>query len=164
MKDGSDGGKQKGRMKLRFEIWYLCLYIWSLSLFLSIDWFMACLCWFVCHLGLVFLVVMVAFTIPSLLGQIKDCKIGICCISAKNKGLRSKSKDWFTQKQDNVFANSDMSILVSWRCKEPINRLQTFLTGWIFRYISIQLLDHDSHSGKYWVNPKCTIRSANIIP
>jgi hypothetical protein len=32
-------------MKLRFEVWCLCLYIWSLSLFLSIDWFMACLCW-----------------------------------------------------------------------------------------------------------------------
>jgi hypothetical protein len=46
-------------------------------------------------------------------GQIKDCKIGICCISAKNTDLRSKSKDWFTQNQDNVFANSDMSILVS---------------------------------------------------
>jgi hypothetical protein len=30
-------------------------------------------------------------------GQIKDCKIGICCISAKNTDLRSKSKDWFEQ-------------------------------------------------------------------
>jgi uncharacterized protein YaeQ len=47
------------------------------------------------------------------LGQIKDCRIDICCISAKNTDLSSKSKNWFTQNQDNVFANSDMSILVS---------------------------------------------------
>jgi hypothetical protein len=55
--------------------------------------------------------------------ELWSVKIGICCISAKNTDLRSKIKDWFTQKQDNVFANRDMSILVSWRCEEPINRV-----------------------------------------
>ena len=63
-------------------------------------------------------------------GQIKDCKICICCISANNTDLRSKSKDWFTQNQDNVFANSDMSILVSWCCKEPINRVGLVQSGY----------------------------------
>jgi hypothetical protein len=56
--------------------------------------------------------------------------IGICCISAKNTDLRSKIKDWFTQKQDNVFVNRDMSILVSWRCKDPINRVGLVQSGY----------------------------------
>ena len=41
------------------------------------------------------------------LGQTKDYKIGICCFSAKDAALRSKSKDWLAWNQDNV---SDMSI------------------------------------------------------
>ena len=57
-------------------------------------------------------------------------KIGICCISAKNTDLRSKIKDWFAQKQDNVFVNRDMSILVSWRCKDPINRVGLVQSGY----------------------------------
>jgi hypothetical protein len=36
------------------------------------------------------------------LGQTKDYKIGICCFSAKHAALRSKSKDWLTQNQNNV--------------------------------------------------------------
>ena len=36
-------------------------------------------------------------------GQTKDCKICICCFSAKYTALRSKSKDWLTRKQDNMF-------------------------------------------------------------
>ena len=44
------------------------------------------------------------------LGQAKDCKIGICCFSAKHAALRSKSKDWLAQNQDNVSKWSDMSI------------------------------------------------------
>jgi len=30
-------------------------------------------------------------------GQAKDCKIGICCFSAKHAALRSKSIDWLAQ-------------------------------------------------------------------
>jgi hypothetical protein len=41
------------------------------------------------------------------LGQTKDYKIGICCFSAKDAALRSKSNDWLAWNQDNV---SDMSI------------------------------------------------------
>jgi hypothetical protein len=37
-------------------------------------------------------------------GQTKDYKIGICCLSAKHAALRSKSKDWLAQNQDNVSA------------------------------------------------------------
>jgi hypothetical protein len=84
-------------------------------------------------------------------------KIGICCISAKNTDLRSKIKDWFTQKQD-VFVNRDMFYfwLTLWN-------LQVFLTGWIFKYFSINLPDHDRHSDKYWVNLTCTIKDHGII-
>ena len=35
-------------------------------------------------------------------GQTKDFKIGICCFSAKHAALRSKSKDWSAQSQNNV--------------------------------------------------------------
>ena len=39
----------------------------------------------------------------------KDYKIGICCFSVKQAGLRRKSKDWFAQNQNNVSECSDMS-------------------------------------------------------
>jgi hypothetical protein len=39
--------------------------------------------------------------------QINDYKISIGCFFAKHVSLRSKSKDWLAQNQDNV---SDMSI------------------------------------------------------
>ena len=42
-------------------------------------------------------------------GQNKDYKIGICCFYAKHAALRSKSKDWLVQNQDNVTEWSDMS-------------------------------------------------------
>jgi hypothetical protein len=42
-------------------------------------------------------------------GQTKDCKIGICCFSAKHAGLRRKSKDWLARNQNNVSEWSDMS-------------------------------------------------------
>ena len=42
--------------------------------------------------------------------QTKDYKIGICCFSAKNAALRSKSKDWLARNQNNVSEWSDMSI------------------------------------------------------
>ena len=35
-------------------------------------------------------------------GQIKYYEIGICCFSAKLATLRSKSKDWLAQNQNNV--------------------------------------------------------------
>ena len=39
----------------------------------------------------------------------KTIKFGICCFSAKHTALRSKSKDWLAQNQNNVFKWSDMS-------------------------------------------------------
>ena len=41
--------------------------------------------------------------------QTKDYKMGICCFSAKQAALRTKSKDWLDRNQDNVFEWSDMS-------------------------------------------------------
>jgi hypothetical protein len=35
-------------------------------------------------------------------GQNKEYKIGICCFSADHLALRSKSKDWLAQNQNNV--------------------------------------------------------------
>jgi hypothetical protein len=44
------------------------------------------------------------------LEQTKDYEIGICCFSAKDAALRSKSKDWFARNQNNVSEWGDMSI------------------------------------------------------
>ena len=41
----------------------------------------------------------------------KDYTIGICCFSAKQAGLRRKSKYWFARNQNNVSECSDMSTL-----------------------------------------------------
>ena len=41
-------------------------------------------------------------------GQIKDCKIDICCFSTKH-AERRKSKDMLAQNQDNVFEWSVIS-------------------------------------------------------
>jgi hypothetical protein len=43
-------------------------------------------------------------------GQIKDYKICICCFCTKYPTLRSKSKDWLTLNQDNVYEWDNMSI------------------------------------------------------
>ena len=43
------------------------------------------------------------------LGKTKDYKIGICCFSAKHAALRSKSKDWSIQNQNNVSEWNNMS-------------------------------------------------------
>ena len=43
-------------------------------------------------------------------GQTKDCKIGICCFSAKHATLRRKIKDWLARNQENVCEWGDMSI------------------------------------------------------
>jgi hypothetical protein len=42
--------------------------------------------------------------------QTKDYKIGICCFSAKHAALRTKSKDWLAENQDNMSEWGDMSI------------------------------------------------------
>jgi hypothetical protein len=42
-------------------------------------------------------------------GQTKDCKISICCFSAKHAALRRKSKDWLARNQNDVSKWSDMS-------------------------------------------------------
>jgi hypothetical protein len=34
--------------------------------------------------------------------QIKDCKIRMCCFSAKHEALKRKSKDWLARNQKNV--------------------------------------------------------------
>jgi hypothetical protein len=46
----------------------------------------------------------------SRLEQTKDYEIGICCFSAKDAALRSKSKDWFARNQNNVSEWGDISI------------------------------------------------------
>ena len=47
--------------------------------------------------------------------QIKDYKIGICCISAKHTALKRITKDWLARNENIVFEWSDMStcLLVS---------------------------------------------------
>ena len=42
--------------------------------------------------------------------QSKDCKIGMCCFSAKHAALRRKINDWLARNQDNVSEWGDMSI------------------------------------------------------
>ena len=42
-------------------------------------------------------------------GQTKDYEIGVCCFSAKQAALRSKSKDRLALNQNNVSKRSDMS-------------------------------------------------------
>ena len=42
-------------------------------------------------------------------GQSKDYKTGMRCFSATHATLRSKSKDWVSQTQNNVSQGSDMS-------------------------------------------------------
>ena len=42
-------------------------------------------------------------------GQNKDYKIDICCFSAKHTALRSKSKDWLAQIQNDVSEGTDLS-------------------------------------------------------
>jgi len=49
--------------------------------------------------------------------QTKDYKIGICCFSAKQASLKSKSIDWLGQNQGNVSLWSNMSthrLLFQW--------------------------------------------------
>ena len=41
--------------------------------------------------------------------QIKDCRIGIFCFFTKHIALRSKSRDWLAQNQDNVSELSRIS-------------------------------------------------------
>ena len=41
-------------------------------------------------------------------GKTKDYKIDICCFSAKNAAIRSKSKHWLAWNQYNVFKWSNM--------------------------------------------------------
>ena len=43
-------------------------------------------------------------------GQTMDYNIGVCCVSANHAALRSKSKNWLAQNQDNVSEWSDMSM------------------------------------------------------
>jgi len=43
-------------------------------------------------------------------GQTMDYNIGVCCFSANHAALRSKSKNWLAQNQDNVSEWSDMSM------------------------------------------------------
>ena len=42
------------------------------------------------------------------LGEAKDYKIGICCLSAKHAALRRKSEDWLVRNQNNVSEWSGM--------------------------------------------------------
>jgi hypothetical protein len=46
--------------------------------------------------------------------QTKDYTIGICCFSAEDAPLRSKSKYWLIRNQDNVSEWSHMSTLLNY--------------------------------------------------
>jgi hypothetical protein len=41
--------------------------------------------------------------VRALVGQTKDYETGICGYSSKKTVLRSKSKDWLSRNQDNMF-------------------------------------------------------------
>ena len=58
-------------------------------------------------------------------GQTKDYKIGICCFSTKHTALRSRSKDWLAQNQNNVTQWCDMSTRgrLSQHYKNPTQRV-----------------------------------------
>ena len=43
-------------------------------------------------------------------GQTIHYTIDVCCFSANHAALRSKSKNWLAQNQDNVSERSDMSM------------------------------------------------------
>jgi hypothetical protein len=63
----------------------------------------------------------------SRLVQIKDCKIGVYCFSAKHAAFMSKSKDWLAWNQDNVSEWSDMSVVsVSYK-----NTIKIQLSMWV---------------------------------
>ena len=47
-------------------------------------------------------------------GQTKDCKIGICCFSARHAALRRKSKDMLAQNQDNVSEWGEIHSISPW--------------------------------------------------
>jgi hypothetical protein len=58
----------------------------------------------------------------SRLGQTKDYKIGICCLSTRHAALLGKSKDWLSRNQD-VSVWDDMSIrglLLQWASTKQI--------------------------------------------
>ena len=61
-------------------------------------------------------------------GQSKDYKIGICCFSAKYEALRSKSKDWLAQNQNNEWGNmSNRGLLFQWASTIKIQLLLSML-------------------------------------
>jgi hypothetical protein len=65
----------------------------------------------------------------------------ILCIHMFILNSSMKVQKRFTQKQDNVFVNRDMSILVSWRCKDPINRVGLVQSGYYHHhFIKLNLL------------------------
>ena len=68
-----------------------------------------CTNWRNCHVVVMVIMIYWVVYLTPLSGQIKDYKIVICCFSAKNMVLRTKSKDWLTWKRDNVSKWSDMS-------------------------------------------------------
>jgi hypothetical protein len=79
----------------------------------------------------------VARWFEHLSGQTKDYKIGICCFSAKRTALRSKSKDWLTQNQDNVSEWGDITVVsMSWPWKNPTKR--------------VSLVQKQTSSSSYW--------------
>jgi hypothetical protein len=52
--------------------------------------------------------------------QIKDCRIGIFCFFTKHIALRSRSRDWLAQNQDNV---SELSRILDYSkfCNDSVN-------------------------------------------
>ena len=78
-------------------------------------------------------------------GQTKDHKICICCFSAEQAALRSKSKDWLAWKQNNVSEWSDMStvVSVSWHYKNPTKHVSLVQSRRHYHLIKCNCSCHD---------------------
>ena len=71
-------------------------------------------------------------------GPTEEYKLGMCCFSAKQAALRSKSKDWLARNQNNVFrveryVYPGIVFPVSWHHKNPT------------QYVGLQQSGHHHH-------------------
>ena len=76
-------------------------------------------------------------------GQTKDYKIGICWFCDKHATLRSKSRDWLAQNQDNVSKLNNCCFSQLALCVGLVQRHRT---------LEIQVLAWDRHKNVAWLN------------
>ena len=94
---------------------------------------------------MVIMIYWVVYLTP-LSGQIKDYKIVICCFSAKNMVLRTKSKDWLTWKRDNV--SNEHSDACNRNCLTMnivTHVIETAFTKTIYRYVISTFTNENWH-------------------